>query len=93
MLTASMQVVLRLHASDSLKEKRLVVSSVKQRLRNRFNIAVAETGGYDSWREVILGVVTVGGERAMVDRELNAVTRFLDGDVRFEVVERLVEYF
>jgi len=93
MLTASMQVVLRLHASDSLKEKRFVVSSVKQRLRHRFNVAVAETGGHDSWREAVLGIVTVGNERGVVDRELNAVTLFLDGDGRFEVVDRLVEYF
>jgi uncharacterized protein YlxP (DUF503 family) len=93
MLVASMHLTLRLHASGSLKEKRFVVSSVKQRLRNRFNVAVAETGGHESWREAELGVVTVGGVRAVVDRELTAVTRFLDNDGRFEVVDRLVEYF
>ena len=92
MRITSLSITLRLHVSGSLKDKRLVVKSVKQRLRNKFNVAVAEVGELESWRTARLGVVTVGGQQAQVDREIDAITRFLDSDVRFEMVEREVEH-
>ena len=93
MLVASMSFTLRLYSSNSLKEKRFVLLSVKKRLRNRFNVAVSEVGEHDSWRTAAVGLVTVGTDKGIVDAELTAITRFLDGDVRFELCDRLVEYF
>jgi len=93
MLLASLRLTLRLYESASLKEKRFVLSSVRRRLRNRFNVAVSEVDLHESHREAELAVVTVGREKKQVDREIEAVTRFLDGDGRFEVVDRLQEYF
>lgn len=92
MVVLRMEIHLRLYAAQSLKDKRLVVKSVKERLRNRFNVAVAEVGALDRWRDAELGVVSVGSDRRIVDAELQSITRFLDSDVRFEMVERFVEY-
>ena len=92
MVVLRMEIHLRLCAAQSLKDKRLVVKSVKERLRNRFNVAVAEVGALDRWRDAELGVVSVGSDRRIVDAELQSITRFLDADVRFEMVERFVEY-
>ncbi len=69
------------------------MSSVKTRLSNRFNLSIAEIGQKDSWTEAELGIAVVAEERALVDRVLEQVTRFLDADVRLEVVHRVVEYF
>jgi uncharacterized protein YlxP (DUF503 family) len=93
MLVARLEVHLTLYASDSLKDRRAVVTSVKERLRNRFNVAIAETGEKENWRHAEFGIVTVAEDRAKVDRTLEAVGRFLDGDARFEVVFRDVEYY
>jgi uncharacterized protein YlxP (DUF503 family) len=87
-----MFVRLRLEAASSLKDKRAVRRSVRDRLRSRFNVAVAEVGAQDEWRTLELGIVSVGSDRSVVDGELEAITRFLDSDVRFEMVERDVEY-
>jgi uncharacterized protein YlxP (DUF503 family) len=84
---------LRLHDTRSLKDRRVIVQSVRRRLRNRFNVAVAEIGPADQWREVELGLALVGSDRAVVDSELEAITRFLDRDVRFEMVDRQVESY
>ena len=88
-----MVLTLRLQAASSLKEKRLVVKSVKARLRQRFNVAVAEIGALDQWRTAELALVTVGSDIRVVDAEVEAITRFLDADVRFEVIERELERF
>lgn len=92
MVVLRVRILLRLYAADSLKEKRFVLRSVRDRLRNRFNVAVAEVGDQDQWRSIDLGLVSVGSDRRIVDAELEAMTRFLDQDVRFEMVERQVEY-
>ena len=91
MIVLRMHVQLRLNASSSLKDKRMVLRSVRDRLRNRFNVAVAEVGAQDEWRLIELGIVSVGSDGKVVDAELSAITRFLDSDVRFEMVERDVE--
>lgn len=92
MVVLRLEVHLRLYEAASLKDKRLVLRSVRDRLRNRFNVAVAEVGAQDQWRQIELGIVGVGSDRGVVDAELDAITRFLDSDVRFEMVERHVEY-
>ena len=71
-------VELRVHASQSLKQKRGVVRSVVQRVRNRFNIAVAEIGGQDTWQRAVLGITTTGIDRTEVRGVLTRVLAFID---------------
>ena len=56
-----------LHGNDSLKGKRRVAQSLKMKLRNKFNVAVAETAMQESWDTLVLAAVTVsaawGGDR------------------------------
>ena len=92
MFVAVLQATLSLYASQSLKEKRYVVNSVRDRLRQRFNVALAETGEQDRWGRAELSIVTVAGSRVGCEKTMNAVTNFLDGDGRFELVEREVEF-
>src|SRR5438128_9956379 len=54
---------LRIEAAHSLKDKRQVVRSVKDRLRNSFNIAVAEMEVTDLWQRATLGVVSIADSR------------------------------
>jgi hypothetical protein len=91
MLVARMFIELRLHDSSSLKEKRQVLRSVKDRLRQRFNVALAEVGAQDEWRNVELGIVSVAGERRELDKTVEKLTHFLDGDGRFDILHRDVE--
>ena len=54
---------LRLEHSHSLKDKRQVVKSLKDRLRARFNVAVAEIGEQEMWQRAIVAAVTVSGDQ------------------------------
>ena len=92
MVVVSLHVTLELYASSSLKDKRRVVTSVRERLRHRFNVAVAEVGAQDQWRTAELGLATVASEGVVAEREVEAITRFLDGDARFEMMGREVEF-
>lgn len=59
--------------SHSLKEKRHVVKGLKDRLRHRFNVAVAEIAGVDTWQRSTVAAVTVGSDRVHAEQVLQAV--------------------
>lgn len=64
---------LRLENSHSLKEKRHVVESLKNRLRNKFNVAVAEIDHQDLWQRGTVAVVTVSADQAHAEQILQKV--------------------
>jgi len=59
--------------SHSLKEKRHVVKSLKDRLRERFNVSVAEIDYLDSWQNSVVAAVTVSNDRIYAEQILQAV--------------------
>jgi uncharacterized protein YlxP (DUF503 family) len=59
--------------SHSLKEKRHVVKSLKDRLRERFNVAVAEIDFLDSWQHAVVAAVTISNDRVRAEQVLQAV--------------------
>ena len=64
---------LRLENSHSLKDKRHVVESLKDRLRHKFNVAVAEIEYQDLWQRAAVAAVTVSPDRAHAERVLQSV--------------------
>ena len=76
---------------SSLKEKRFVLSSLKARLRQRFNVSVAEINFQDKWQRSILAVALVGVDRKSVDRAGDSVIRFVEGDHRVSVADTTQE--
>ena len=59
--------------SHSLKDKRHVVKSLKDRLREKFNVSVAEIDGLDSWQRSVVAAVTVANDRLRAEQVLQAV--------------------
>jgi len=66
---------LRLSESHSLKDKRHTVKSLKDRLRSRFNVAVAEIDFQDIWQRSLISAVTVSGSRPYAEQTLQQVER------------------
>jgi uncharacterized protein YlxP (DUF503 family) len=64
---------LRLEDSHSLKEKRHVVQSLKDRLRSRFNVSVAEIDHQDTWQRATLAAVTVSSDHVHAEKVLRGV--------------------
>ncbi|MDD3312334.1 DUF503 domain-containing protein [Pseudodesulfovibrio sp.] len=60
----------RLHGNRSLKDKRKVALSLKQKLRNKFNVAVAEVDALDVHDKLVLAVATVANETKRVESSL-----------------------
>jgi uncharacterized protein len=62
-----------LQNSHSLKDKRQVVKSLKDRLRGKFNVAVAEIDSQDLWQRAVVAAVTVSSDHGFAEKVLQSV--------------------
>ncbi len=73
MIIGSLALTLRMSTVHSLKEKRTIVKSVIARLRNEFNVSVAEVAEQDRWQTAVIGVACVSGDSKYARHQLQAV--------------------
>ncbi len=79
--------------SHSLKEKRMVLRRVKDRVRQKFNVAVAEVEENDVWQRAVVGLALVGNDRRFVETALDEVVRFVRAEVEVTNAEREIQTF
>ena len=73
--SAYLTLELRLDGAHSLKDKRHTVKGLKDRLRSRFNVAVAEIDYQDTWQRSLVSAVTVSGDHQRAEQTLQLVER------------------
>lgn len=73
------RLTLRLPESRSLKDKRQVIRSLQQRLRNNYTVSVAETGDQEKWQIAEILVLYAGSDRRHTDEVLSKVVAFAEG--------------
>jgi uncharacterized protein YlxP (DUF503 family) len=91
MIVGAAVVELHIHGSQSLKAKRGVVRSISQRVRNRFNLSVAEVGGQGTWQIAVIGMTTVGADPRAVRRVLDRAVVFVENLHAAEVLDSDIE--
>jgi uncharacterized protein len=74
-MIAFLTLELRIEAAQSLKDKRQVVRSLKDRLRAHFNVAVAELDASNLWNQATVGVVSISDSRDYLDGLMKNVER------------------
>jgi uncharacterized protein YlxP (DUF503 family) len=69
---------LHIENCQSLKEKRRIVTSLKEKLKNRYNVAICEFGDISLWQRTQLGMVTCGNSKQHVDSSLRTALDYID---------------
>jgi hypothetical protein len=77
MVVGVLTVELHVHGARSLKDKRMIVRRIKDRLK-KFNVAVSEVDYQDLWQRAALAVVTVSADQDHADRELAAASEEIE---------------
>ena len=77
--------------SLSLKDKRQVIHGIKDRLRGKFNLSVAEVDGQDLWQKAILGMACVSNESSHVSQVLEQALNLIKSMPAVEVVRTQLE--
>jgi uncharacterized protein len=95
MAVAQLTIELRIEGAHSLKDKRQVVRSLKDKLRAGFNVSVAEVEQTDLWQRATVSVVSVSGSRDYLEGLMQNVEREAFRIVNnngAEVVDTFLEY-
>ena len=83
---------LQVPGARSLKEKRSVIKSLKDRLHNEFNVSVAETGRHDAWQAAELTACLVATDRRQAESVLAAVDRFVESNPFCRIVNSATSF-
>lgn len=91
MVVGICHISLIIHDSDSLKGKRQVLKGLQEKVRNRFNVAVAEVGSNDVWQRAEIGVCAVGNDRAFINSVIDKVMNFIESLHVAEIIDHRME--
>ena len=83
---------LHLPGCRGLKEKRMIVKSLKTRIRNDFQVSAAEVADQDLLQRARIAVAVVGGEQAPLDALLQHVLQFVEENLDGEVLQYRNEF-
>jgi uncharacterized protein YlxP (DUF503 family) len=86
-----LQLELSIGDAMSLKDKRRVVKSLKDRIAHGHNVSIAEVGALDEHRRSILGVAMVANDRAYVEGALSKLVDFVRGVGNVDLIDYQIE--
>jgi hypothetical protein len=78
MIIGTCQVELLIANNRSLKGKRKVIKSIKDRVRSRFNVSIAEVDRQEEWQRATLGIACISNDLGLVDRILTKVVHLIE---------------
>ena len=84
---------IQLPYSHSLKDKRAVIRKLRDRLRARFNVAVAEMDHQDVWQQATLGVVSISGSQVLLESALQQVLQESESILGQDVAQYSIDFF
>jgi uncharacterized protein YlxP (DUF503 family) len=91
MVVAMARLTLIIHDNNSLKGKRKVVKSLIEKVRHRFEAAVAEVEDHDLWQKAKIGLALVGNDARLLTTRLDNITAFIENQYVAEIVDSHVE--
>ncbi len=92
MIVGVLETEFYMQTCSSLKEKRMIVKSVKDKIANKFNASVAEIDFLDKWQRATLGFAVISNKKSFTEEVLQKIFQTLDNDLRFEIVNHQFGY-
>lgn len=92
-LVGILELDLHIYEAQSLKERRFVLRSLKDWIRQHHNASVAEVGGGDSWQRAELLIAVAGSNQSVIERTLDLILQRVDEDHRVQVLEYEVSWY
>ncbi len=92
MMIGTLRTDLLIRESRSLKARRRVVNSLKDRIRARFNVSVADVGDQNLWQRAVLVVAVVSNDGRFANEVLSKVLRLIESEPRVEILDQSMDY-
>lgn len=91
MYIGTCEVKLRVSWVHSLKEKRMVVRRITERIVHKFNISIAEVDDLDIHQSIIIGMACVSNSRQIVEQTLDHVLKYMEEITEAEILDIDIE--
>ena len=91
MIVGSAWVELYIPGAESLKRKRQIVKSIKERIKHRFNVSIAEVGEQNLWQRATLGLACVATDKRATNRLLSKVVNFIGQNRNISLTDYEIE--
>ncbi|KAA3658194.1 MAG: DUF503 domain-containing protein [Calditrichaeota bacterium] len=91
MLVAICQIELMIFDSHSLKDKRSVIKSLKDRISQKFNISIAEVAEHDNQRKCTFGIAIVSNEKRHLEKTYTNILNLIGQNQRVEIINQVFE--
>ena len=92
MLVGLCTVELFIPDSGSLKGKRQVIKSIKDRIRQKFNVSIAEIGDNDLWQKAVFGIACVGNDKKFINGVLDRIIDLVREERSVELLKYNIEF-
>jgi len=92
MIVGLLKIEIYIPVSASLKEKRMVLNSIRDRVRKKFNVSVAEIDYLDKWQRSLIAIAMVTAKKGFAEEVLTKIFQLLDSDLSFEINNYTIEY-
>ena len=89
---AILLVELHIPAAQSLKDKRRVIKSLKDRIRSRHNVSIAELGELDKWQYAVCGIAMIGNEQKFLDQTIQSILDFIESQPEILSMNKRLEF-
>ena len=86
-----LKLLLFIHESSSLKDKRMVLHSLKAKMRNKFNVAITQIDDGDKWQKATLAIVGVEKDKRHMNSVLSEIINFVENFNSAELINHEME--
>ncbi len=86
MLVGICEIDVLIHQAGSLKEKRAVIKSLKDKISKQFNVSIAEIGYQNKWQRALLGIAKVSNDNVSIDKVFSLIDKLITEDGRCEII-------
>ena len=86
-----LQLDIFLPESHSLKDKRSVIKSLRETVRKKFNVSIAETGEQDKWGKSQLSISKVSNQSAVIRKEFQNIQKDIERRYPLEIIKKVEE--
>lgn len=85
------QLELYLPNTHSLKDKRSIITRIRNLVRNKFNVSIAELDYHGKWGKALVGILTLSSDKKIVLGTLNRAEKFIEANFDVQVVGSKIE--
>src|SRR6476619_680513 len=91
-IVGTLRIALSIPEANSLKDKRSVLKSMLEGMRNKFNVSAAEIEENDTWRRAVIGIASVSSSQSFTDQALNKVVDLIEANPRVYITDVQMEF-